>query len=26
MKKEVMNWWKDYPTIAVDATEVWLQK
>ena len=22
MKKEVMNWWKDYPTIAVDATEV----
>ena len=26
MKKEVMSWWKDYPTIAVDATEVWLQK
>ena len=26
MKKEVMNWWEDYPTIAVDATEVWLQK
>jgi len=26
MKKEVQNWWKDYPTIAVDATEVWLQK
>jgi len=26
MKKEVMNWWKDYPTIAVDATEVYLQK
>ena len=26
MKKEVMNWWKDYPTIAVDASEVWLQK
>jgi len=26
MKKEVMNWWKDYPTIAVDATEVYIQK
>ena len=26
MKKEVQNWWKDYPTIAVDATEVYLQK
>jgi len=26
MKREVQNWWKDYPTIAVDATEVWLQK
>ncbi|MDO8955778.1 MAG: ABC transporter substrate-binding protein [Deltaproteobacteria bacterium] len=26
MKKEVMNWWKDYPTIAADATEVYLQK
>jgi peptide/nickel transport system substrate-binding protein len=26
MKKEVMNWWKDYPTIAVDATEVYMQK
>ena len=26
MKKEVMNWWKDYPTIVVDATEVYLQK
>ena len=26
MSKEVMNWWKDYPTIAVDATEVYLQK
>ena len=26
MKKEVMNWWKDYPTIVVDASEVYLQK
>jgi peptide/nickel transport system substrate-binding protein len=26
MKKEVMNWWKDYPMTAVDVTEVWLQK
>jgi peptide/nickel transport system substrate-binding protein len=26
MKKKVMNWWKDYPTIVVDATEVYIQK
>ncbi|MBM4331770.1 MAG: ABC transporter substrate-binding protein [Deltaproteobacteria bacterium] len=26
MKKEVMNWWQDYPTIAADASEVYLQK
>jgi peptide/nickel transport system substrate-binding protein len=26
MKKEVMNWWKDYPTIVADATEVYIQK
>jgi len=26
MKREVMNWWKDYPTIAIDATEVYIQK
>jgi len=26
MKREVMNWWKDYPTIAVDASEVYIQK
>ncbi len=26
MKKEVNNWWKDYPTTAVDVTEVWIQK
>jgi len=26
MKKEVMNWWKDYPMTAVDVTEVWIQK
>jgi peptide/nickel transport system substrate-binding protein len=26
MKKEVMNWWKDYPMTAVDVTEVWIQR
>jgi peptide/nickel transport system substrate-binding protein len=26
MKKEVMNWWKDYPMTAVDVTEVWIAK
>jgi peptide/nickel transport system substrate-binding protein len=26
MKKEVMNWWKNYPMTAVDVTEVWIQK
>ena len=26
MKKEVMNWWKDYPMTAVDVTEIWIQK
>jgi peptide/nickel transport system substrate-binding protein len=26
MKKEVMNWWKDYPMTACDVTEVWIQK
>jgi len=26
MKKEVNNWWKDYPITAVDVTEVWIQK
>jgi peptide/nickel transport system substrate-binding protein len=26
MKKEVMNWWKDYPMTAVDVTEVWITK
>ncbi len=26
MKKEVMNWWKDYPTIAADASEVYIKK
>ena len=25
MKAEVMNWWENYPTIALDATEVWLK-
>jgi peptide/nickel transport system substrate-binding protein len=24
MKKEVMGWWKDYPAIAHDVTEVWI--
>jgi peptide/nickel transport system substrate-binding protein len=23
MKAELMNWWKDYPTIALDCTDVW---
>ena len=26
MKKDVMNWWRDYPMTAVDVTEVWMQK
>lgn len=26
MKAEVMNWWEDYPTIALDCTEVWLKQ
>jgi peptide/nickel transport system substrate-binding protein len=26
MKKEIMNWWEDYPMTAVDVTEVWIQK
>jgi len=26
MKKEITNWWKDYPMTAVDVTEVWIQK
>ncbi len=26
MKKEVMNWWKNYPMTAQDVTEVWIQK
>ena len=26
MKKEIMNWWKDYPMTAVDVTEIWIQK
>ncbi|MDI6764223.1 MAG: ABC transporter substrate-binding protein [Thermodesulfobacteriota bacterium] len=26
MKKEVMNWWKDYPMTAQDVMEVWIQK
>jgi len=26
MKVELMNWWKDYPTIAMDCTEVWWDK
>lgn len=26
MKREVMNWWKDYPMTAFDVTEVWIQK
>ncbi len=26
MKKEVMNWWKDYPMTCQDVTEVWIAK
>jgi peptide/nickel transport system substrate-binding protein len=26
IKAEVMNWWVNYPTIALDATEVWIKK
>ncbi len=26
MRKEVMRWWKDYPAIAHDVTEVWMAK
>ena len=26
MKKEVVNWWRDYPMTAVDVTEVWIEK
>ena len=26
MKASVMNWWENYPTIALDCTEVWLKK
>jgi len=26
MKANVMNWWENYPTIALDATEVWWKK
>jgi peptide/nickel transport system substrate-binding protein len=26
MKAAVMNWWENYPTIALDCTEVWLNR
>lgn len=26
MRKEVMNWWKDYPITAQDVSEVWIQR
>jgi peptide/nickel transport system substrate-binding protein len=26
MKAEVMGWWQNYPTIALDCTRVWLKK
>ena len=26
MRKEVMNWWKNYPMTVADVTEVWIQK
>ena len=25
-KKDLVNWWKDYPMTAIDLTEVWIQK
>ncbi|MEJ2639119.1 MAG: ABC transporter substrate-binding protein [Desulfosarcinaceae bacterium] len=25
MKAGVMNWWRDYPTVALDCSEVWLK-
>ncbi|MGD2271533.1 MAG: ABC transporter substrate-binding protein [Desulfobacterales bacterium] len=26
MKANVMNWWENYPTIALDCTQVWLKR
>ncbi|MGD9044219.1 MAG: ABC transporter substrate-binding protein [Desulfobacterales bacterium] len=26
MKAEVMNWWENYPTIALDVTQVWVKQ
>jgi hypothetical protein len=26
MKAGVMGWWENYPTIALDCTQVWLKK
>ena len=26
MKAEVMGWWRNYPTVALDCTQVWLKK
>ncbi|MGQ9858121.1 MAG: ABC transporter substrate-binding protein [Thermodesulfobacteriota bacterium] len=26
MKAEVMGWWENYPTIAIDCTKVWIRK
>lgn len=26
MKANVMGWWKNYPTIAMDCTQVWIKK
>ena len=26
MKADVMGWWEDYPTVALDCTEVWWRK
>ena len=26
MKKKVMGWWENYPTVALDCTRVWLEK
>jgi len=26
MNVELMNWWENYPTIALDCTEVWWKR
>ena len=26
MRAEVMDWWRNYPTVALDCTRVWLKR